>query len=370
MIKEGKFGIWEAACLTTLNIVSKILYTSTEALIIQAGTAAWYATLVSCFTALFFFFFIYQLMKRFPGKDMSEIFIAVLGNFIGKLLCILLAAYILFYASSHLREFLEMLKTYILPNTAPSIILGSFTAVTVLVAFMGIENIAKLSFICFWLVLSGIFIILILASPYYVVDYAKPFLGYGLGKTFGVGFLRCSAYEEVLILPIVAKSLQNLKDFKKAGVIGLISSGLIFSISFLLNLMAFGYTAASENLSGMFQLSRIIYFNRYFQRIEAIFIFIWVISAVLTVSIAFYASISIYCRAFNIGNHRPLLFPHAFLMFMIAIIPKNISEVLEINMTFVRQYSFPLVFVTPVLILLIAILTGKKGTENAQKNQS
>ncbi|HEX9060289.1 MAG TPA: GerAB/ArcD/ProY family transporter, partial [Clostridia bacterium] len=185
--------------------------------------------------------------------------------------------------------------------------------------------------------------------------------GYGIGKTVYQGIFRSSAYDEVVILAFIINSVHGLKNFKKAGLVSLILSGVIISTTVLCDLMAFAYTQGSENLSDLFQLSRIIYYNRFFQRVEAIFLFIWVIASIVTVATAFYISISIYCKAFRISNHRPLILPGIFLTFMVALLPENLNETVEKNILFIREYSIFVVYLIPILVLIISLILGRKG---------
>ncbi|KZL89664.1 GerAB/ArcD/ProY family transporter [Clostridium magnum] len=360
MSKGGKFSVYEGILFTTVIIVSKILYTAPTAVIRHTGTASWYTTLISCFIAIIFFLLVCMLLNRFPGKGLAKVFEAVLGKILGKTSSLFFSGYILYYAASSLREFLEMIKVYNLPNTPPSVILITFLAVSVLFAYKGIESIVRVASINCYMILLGLFIVLVMASPYYDIDYLKPYWGYGFKKSLYLGFLRSSAYEEVLTLAIIVTSLHSVKDFQKIGIISLLLSGFVISISILCYLMADQYTMGKENLSGIFQLSRIIYYNRYIQRVESVFLFIWVISSLITVSTAFYLSVRIYCESFDIADHKPILLPFALLTYVVSLQPKNISEVVDINLKFVRQYSLYLNFGVPILVLIIALIFRKK----------
>jgi hypothetical protein len=261
----------------------------------------------------------------------------------------------------NLREFLEILKAYVLPYTPPSMIFISFIAVTVLLAYLGLEVIARVSYLSIYPVLIGLAILLALAYTYYNPDNLKPFFGYGLDKTMYHGALRSSAYAEVMLLALALNALNSLKDFKKAGLISLAITGVVFSGCLILYIMTFGYTGGIENVSGLFQLSRIIYLSRFLQRVEALFLFIWIMCSVVTVSISFYMSIATYCKAFHIPSQKPIVFIFGILLFAIAILPKNISEVIEIHMKVIREYSGIWVFGGPVLLLAVAVIFGKKG---------
>ncbi len=359
--REGSFGTYEAVCLTSIMIITKIFYTSIAVIIKLEGTSGWIGTIISCITSLFLFSLICVLMKRFPNMDLTQIFEAVIGRFVGKLLTLLFSAYLLYYAASSLREFIEMIKAYNLPYTPPSFLIFGFIAVCAIVTYYGLEGIARISGIFFIPIIAALIIILLLSIPNYDLDYLKPYLGFGVKKTVTTGVLRCSAYDEVVILAFIINSVHGYKIFKKAGYTSLIIAGLTFSSNIMCNVITFMYTGGSENLSGLFELSRAIYFNRFIQRFESIFLFAWVVSSLVTVSIAFYLSINLYTKAFRIPGHRPLIFPFSFLLFMIALVPKNMSEVVQINIHFIRQFSGVIIYAVPILILLIAAIFGKRG---------
>jgi len=359
--RQGYIGTYEAVCLTSIMMITKIFYTSIAVIVKIEGTSGWYGTLISCMTSLIMFSFIFLLLKRFPHMDITQIFEAVIGRVAGKILTLLFSAYMIFYAASNVREFIEMIKAYNLPYTPPSILIFGFIAVCAIVAYYGLEGISRISAIFFVPAIIGVALILILASPNYDFDYLKPYLGYGLKKTIVTGVLRSSAYDEVVILAFIINSVHGPKICKRAGYSSILISGLTFSTNILCSILAFQYTAGSENLSGLFELSRAIYFNRFVQRLESIFLFAWVIASLVTVSIAFYLAIDIYTKAFRIPGHRPLIFPFSFILFMVALIPENMPEVVQVNIHFIRQYSGFFIYLAPIAILLLAVLFRKRG---------
>lgn len=364
MNRKGEFGIHEAVALTSMAIIAKILYTSVSTSVKSLGTTSWLMTIISCITTIVFFLFICKLMERFPEKNIIEIYKIVFGKAWGILIGAIFSAFLVFYSSSSIREFLEMIKSYNLPDTPPSVIIGVFIMVITLICYKGLEALARFSYIIFYPVLIGVCFILILASPYYTTYYIKPYLGYGLWKTVYTGFLRSSAYQEVTLLYIVTKSIHGLKDFKKSGLISIILSGVFFSITMLCYIMALGYVVGGEPVSGLFQLSRIIYYNRYFQEIESVFIFAWVLAAIQNCSLALYLAITIYCETFKIKEYRNLILPFCFLTFMGSLIPNNFPQVSDINMLIIRQYSFPLPFILPIIALIISIVLKKGGKKD------
>lgn len=360
MISEGRFGTVEAVSLTVLVLISKIFFTSISVLIRYSSTSAWYTTLISCIISIILFLFICKLINRFPQRNLTEIFDIVMGKVIGKFLSIIFVVFFIFYSGANIREFVEMIKAYILPYTPPSIIIAVFLGVVVAYSYAGIEEIAKMSYVSFVTVIVGLITILVLPCKSYSINNLAPLGGYGIKSVITLGFWRASAYSDVILLAFIINCLQKVSQFKKVGLISLSISGVIASISVICSLMAFEYPQASENVSSLFQLSRIIYISRFFQRIESVFIFIWVIASLINVSVTFYIAVSIFCKTFNVPEHRPCLFPFTYFTFMVTLMPNNLSETSELYVRFVRQYSLVITYAIPSLVLFVAVLRGKK----------
>jgi len=361
MIKEGKIGMLEAYALVTIIIITKVFYTFPLATIKRTGTAAWYCALIACASSIVFFVLLYMLLKRFPQKDLYQVFEDVLGLKIGRFFMLVFSIYFLYYTGINLSEFVNILKIYSMPFTPQEVLVIGFLIVTAAMAYVGLEGIARVAYILFYLIMAGLIFILLLAIPFYDFDYLKPWFGFGLEVTIKEGILRTSAFDTVIILAIIANSLQGLKYFKRIGLSCLLTAGAVFSICLVCILAAFQYTAGSEYISGMYHLSRIIFYSRFFQRVEAIFLFVWVFASVIAISAAFYIALSSYCRVFNITNQRPLLLPFLFLTFAFTSLPKNIAEIVDIHVRFIRGYSVFFIVLVPILVLLTAIIRGKKG---------
>lgn len=369
MNNQGQFGLFETTLFITLIITSAALYTGLAVVVKKTGTAGWYETLISCAVSIVFFLMLYLLMKRFQGMDLIEIYETVLGKIIGKVVGLIFACYLLYYTAVNLRQFIEMIKIYVLPSTKDSIIYASFMGVIILVVYKGLESIVRLSYISFFPILAGILLILVMAYPYYNPDYLKPYMGYGLGKTLTTGFLQSPVYDGVMTLGIIIKSIHGTNNLRRAGLVSLILSAIIFSISVLAYLMMFTYSVGGENVSGMFHIARTIFFSRYFQRLETVFLIPWVVTSVLTVSYGYYLSLYVYCTIFKIENYNPLIFPFSFIIYIFAAMPRNIIEFIQVNLAFARNYGLGISYGIPLLVLLIAVITGKRGEKlNAKKN--
>lgn len=365
MIKEGKFGPQEAIWLTVITISAKVFYTSPSIVSSLVGTAGWYMTLISLFAAAIGFTFTYLLLKRFPGKNIIEIFEITLGRLLGFIFSALLALLMIFIAAVRAREFSEVLKVYILPLTPMTLILILFIGTVVILNILGLETIARLSKLSIYAMATGFFIVLILGTQNYSIHRLFPILGYGIGKTIYHGVIRSSVYGEVIILAVFAGSLQGIKHIKKIGYTSLVLSGFFISLSLLAFILTFSYYVAMEVTSPMYEMATLIDYGRFLQRVDPIFLFIMTVSSLISVSVVFYAFVSIYCKMFRIQDRKPVILGASIITFTLAIAQRSISDVIFGSVQNIRDYGGLFFYIPPIISLIAAKLRKKGGEKGA-----
>jgi len=361
LIKEGKFGPQEAISLITITIVSRVFLTSPSIIARYVGTAAWYMTLISAATAALGFTFVYLLLKRFPGKNIVEIFEITLGRFLGFIFSGLLLALFLLSPATTLREFTEVMKVYVLPLSPPSYIMGFFIIGVILLGILGLETQARFSRLVAPILLFAFVAGLILASQNYDLHRLTPILGYGIKRTIHHGLTRSSAYGYAVILAVIASSLQGTKHIKKIGYISIVASGILISAALLAFTLTFPYYIAEEVTSPLYQMTTLIDYGRFIQRLDPLFIFLWNISTLIAVSLELYIAASIYCKMFRIQDIRPVIISLSIIMFTIALIPKDIETIAFGYANLIMEYGWTVLYISPIIALIVAKLRGKKG---------
>ncbi len=365
LIQEGKFGPQEAIWLTVIAITAKVFYTSPATVSGIVGTTAWYMTLISASVAAIGFAFILLLLKRFPGKGITEIFEITVGRLFGFIFSLLTAVLMLTVASVRAREYADVLKVYVMPFTPLPFIMLLFIGTAAILNTLGLETMARLSKLIIFPMIVGFLIIIALGQQNYNINRIFPILGYGIGQTVSNGIIRNSAYGEVVILAVFAPSLQGISHIKKAGYIGLALSAFFISLSLLAFILTFPYYIASEITSPMYEMATLIDYGRFLQRVDPIFLFIMTISSLISVSIVFYAFVSIYCKLFRIQDPKPVILAASIISFALSIAQKNIGEVVLGNVQSLRDYGGIIFFVPSIISLIAAKISGKGETKNA-----
>ena len=365
MIKEGKIGVQEAVALVVIATSNRVFFTAPTIVEQFVGTAGWYMSLISCITAIIFFTFIYLLLKRFPGKDLLGIYDVVFGRFIGFILSFVYATSFLAASGILLREFYEIAKSFVLPNTPISVLNGTMIIVVVMAVFLGLETIARVAKLGAFFALFMYSLLLLLSAQNYKFSNLFPLLGYGIGNTIFEGVTRSSAYSEVIVLAVIAGSLQGAKHIKKAGYLSLILSGLLVSIGILCIQMVFPFYAFQEQTAPLYSLSTLIKYGTFFQRMDPAFLTLWLIITIISSSIVFYSAVSSYCKTFRLQDRRPAIMPMAVLLFAITMVPQDLPSVIHEYIEVLRTFPIFLFYILPLAALITAILRKKKGLDNA-----
>jgi len=362
---EGKFGTQEAVWLTVCTIVAKVFFTSPSLVTSILGTSGWYMTLISAAVAAGGFWLTVKLLNRFPNMSLSEVYMRSLGRVAGFAFSLILGIYLLFVASLNIGEFQEVLRVYVFPNTPNGVIILIFAGSVLLMSLLGLESIARISKIIAFFTVAGFLAVLILSVENYEVSNLFPILGYGLDKTIINGVLRCSVYGDVIILAIFAKSLQGIQYVKRAGFIALLLSALLIFLCLLAFALCFPYYVSKEITSAMYEIATIIDYGRFVQRIEPVFLFIWVTTSMLASTTLFYSFVRLYCDAFRIYDWKPIAVAGSVILFALSLMHRDISEIAFAGVQLTRMIGIIPMFIMPVIALFIAVIRKKGGNEVA-----
>jgi hypothetical protein len=365
-MKEGRFGFLEGLSLTIIVLVSKVFYTSPMMLIKELGTAAWLGTLVSCWTSGAFFLLLYLLMKRFPGQDLFQIFELVAGKVAGRAFILLFSLYFLYYTAISIREFTSILKAYSFPYTPVSMIVIPMMLVMTAMVYVGLEGIARVAYVFVYPIFGGLFLIFILAYPFYHWEYLQPLRGYGLGTTVVTGFLRASAYDEIIILAVIINSIQGLKTFRKAGVSALVISGITISLCTACILRLFSLPQAASTFPACSIVQGYLFFTFYSKNRSSIFVSLGVFRGDHGIGSFLYCRQGLLPRVSD--QQPPAASSFLFVSERSGYLPAQQSlRDPAAPCPNRRQYSFLLIYMVPAAMLLLDAVLKRRGGKLHEK---
>ena len=109
-----------------------------------------------------------------------------------------------------------------------------------------------------------------------------------------------------------------------------------------------------------YEMARLIYLNRYIQRLEAIFILLWVIVGIIAIAICLYGSLYVLAKLFKLPTIRPLIPVAALVMVQVAMLPPDTNSVLKIEAAFFGLFCAPGAVIFPITLLAAFLFKGRR----------
>lgn len=362
-----KIGKWEIIALTMNVICTQIFLNLPRIMIESSGTAAWIQTLYVSAIAFSLFAIISKLYLKHKEMDLIDI-AEKIGGSIGRIIVgMIFTGYVFFTTIIFLREFAENLKTISLRESPISFVYVFFLACLIAGAIAGINAVARLNGFFVPIIASGFLIILFLVFPYYNFNNLLPIMGDGFNSIFITGASRVSIYTGVLILFFLKPFLKDYRDFNKVGYITLGFATVFLTLSSFVYLLVFQYPITNEGFLPIYLMANLVKFGRFFERIEAIFVFIWAMAAFLYLSTLFTFVCYLFKKTFKLTNYKPLIAAITILVFNVSLLPPNLVTSVEIETIYIRNLGWIIGFAFPLLILFIAMFFKKKKRKVGKK---
>lgn len=360
-------GIIQAASVIITVMISHIILNMPNHLITSTGSS----TILNLFYVLsissIVFYIASKIFDLFPGKDLIDICEYTGGKLLKNIFSIAICIYFITISGFVIRTFAESLVLIYFPNIDRELVILMFVAITVVMNLFGFKAISRVTLITLPIILVSIVVIFISSSSNFIPQRALPLLGYGAKETFVSGLGNIFAFSSMFIAPFLMPYIGTGKKLRKAGLISLI----IYSGYLLLGIIALLFLIPSiteiNNTLSIYILSRRVSFGQFIQRIDAIFILIWIMSIFNYLAITMHFSLNSFKKITNVKFERAMTFCFAAFLYTIALIPRTISDINLFERTAYKYASIIFVFFITMIILFCAYFKKKKSLRKGAK---
>ena len=364
-----KIGSFEAIALVCIVITNQILLNIPETIIQQSGSSAWINVIFISIVAITFTVIVCKLFERFTGKDILDVSEYVGGSTLKFIIGFVYIVIIILISATLLGYFSESLKIIYFHNTPSILIISIFLTAAILANHAGTKAISNINTIILPIGLIAMLIIFISTIKNFEYERLFPIFGYGINSTFYTGMSNIFSYGGIAFLYFLMPFLKNYNEFKKVSIISIIISSIYLLMSVISMLLVFSYVSSSDQTIAIYSLTRTIEYGRFFQRIDAIFILIWILLVMSCISILISLGINIFKKITNIGNSKELIFPFAIFIFSISLLINNVSIGRYIYEVVFKYFELVLVFGISFIILIIGNIKSKQRKSEAANHE-
>ena len=365
-MSSSKLNVLEAVMLILTIVVTHTILCLPRNILVLTKSATVINLIYISIIAILIGYFIYCLLKKFPGSDIIDISEFLGGKILKTIIGTIFIVYFIISSSILLRNFCESLK--IIYYSTTNIIL-LFIVTLCIANRLDFSATLKTNTLIVPLVLASMIFLFFANMNKFVPQRMFPLFGDGLFQTFGLGLTNLASFGGIAYLYFLPPLLKEPKYMKKVILlaVGISAIYLILCVSTLLFMFSF-FIEANE-ITPLYNATRYIEFGNFFQRLESIFLLIWILSFACYLSIVSKFSMRIFQKLTNIENKKALIDIFGLLIFGISIFPKNyaISENFE---TKIYPYLvLGIVFALSISILILANLSKKKKNNPRKENK-
>ena len=216
---------------------------------------------------------------------------------------------------------------------------------------------------CIKIILPLTFITLIFSNISLISDLDlsnfTPILGENLKATFFEGITNIFSFNIFVYFYFINNFFKEPNDFSSVIKKSYIISFILLLITTIPILNLYTNTNYSESINYLYLISRNITFGNFINRIDAIFILVWIFLILTYGSLSVYMINHLFSKLLNTQNTQNFSYISIFFISIICILPLNISNFTFLSNTIYKYLIIIIGFIYPLLILNLANLKKK-----------
>ncbi|MCL6631368.1 MAG: endospore germination permease [Alicyclobacillus herbarius] len=367
---KARIGTKELIAMMTLFVSTDTFLSFPQHATAMTLEAAWMVPLLAAVIALAIFLYVENMLrKHFYGMDIVEVTVDSLGSIAGSVLAIVLGLYFVCETAGVMRQFSEHVTTTVLPNT-PILVVGAMYTITIAyIAYHGLEGICRIAYLLMPILLVGAIGLCLLTANWWHPLMLLPIFGAGVSHILFAAASDAAVFMNVLLLCVVYPHAHNPRSLRSVGIWSIVVPALLMAGFIATYNMVFPAIETRLAAFPLYQLARIIYLGRFVQRMESIFIFLWVTVAIVRMGMSLWAAAYLFARGLHWPTPRPAIPALALLCFALSLLPADVGQAVHLVETYLIACGAIIIFGLPVLLVTIGALrrrgTSKERLERA-----
>jgi spore germination protein KB len=365
MLEKGIISNRQAKLLLIATVLPTSIFSLPALTVADAKEDAWLSVIIASLAGIIVILNTVFLGRKFPGKTLVEYCEAITGKIPGKLAGLIYIGFFLYLTAFTIREFSEFMITVFMDDMPMIVFCTSILLVCALAVFHGLEVISRLNEILIMLVIGFFLFSMLLATGELQPMRIMPFLANGIIPILKGSMHVADRMGEVIIFAFLIPYLNQTASARRAGLSSVFVLTVLFLLPVIVSILSFGAFGTSRLLFPNYMVARNIVFTDVMERIESIFMLIWIAGAFAKITICYYATVLATGQWLNLGRYHSLILPIgtviAALSFLIHI---NNAELIAFLDKIWSPYAFSIELGIPAILLIITLIR-RKGVKNS-----
>ncbi|QRG66903.1 GerAB/ArcD/ProY family transporter [Brevibacillus choshinensis] len=294
----------------------------------KAGVDSWIVLFAAGFLAMVAVSIMAYLGNRFPGQSIIHYAPLLIGRFFGTIVLVAFLVYFLVFVGTVVRISADVTKLFLLDLTPLEVIIIGMLSVSTYLVLHGINAIAR--FNEFIQPLTLFLLMLVLTQTIRDTDLGRilPVLGDGIQPLFRAFPTTFFAFMGFEILLFIQPFMEQPRSAQRASLIAVGTTMLLYVIVTILSIAVLGKTEVTlVEYPTLAIIKNIEVPGAFIERLDSIMMMVWIPFAVTTIVMFHYCASLIASQLFGLQEHRVIALLFIPVVFLIAVLPRNILEV-------------------------------------------
>jgi spore germination protein (amino acid permease) len=329
------------------------------------GIVALAAATVACLVLTYMMLF---LVRRFPEQGIFQYSQVVLGRVLGTLYNVVtIAALFTEVCLIYLHSTTSFVSTTTLVETPSWSIAGVMVVIVAIAVCYGIESIVRYNEVSYWFVTASV-ILLMLGTLHYIRVYRLfPIIVEPGPVALGTLLATTYLFDGSFLLLFLHPFIQEKRKLGKFVLWSVVMSGIYVLLVYVNTLAVFGVDLTSAVKWPTYSLARLIQFGLYIENLEGAVVMVWISSRFVKISALFYGICTGVQQTLHLKHISIPALVLAPAMLYVSMLPEN--DIITSDFTRLWGYfALSILFLGPMLLLIIAIIRGKRGKPVESEN--
>ncbi|MDK2785195.1 MAG: spore germination protein [Bacillota bacterium] len=366
--KNRQVTAYQATAIIANAIIGVALLTLPRDLARTAGTGGYMAVVLMGLTAYLGLNLYTVLGRRFSQSTLPEYGVKSLGVFFGGLLALTYAAGWLVVTALSARVFAEIVVTAVLPRVPIEVGLMVMLLLAAHLATQDVKTFARVNELFLPIIVGTFVVLLALSFSRVEVWRLLPPFGPGLREVFTGTIEATWAYPGFELVSLFIPFYAEPEKAGRAHARALFLVIFLYVAVVLAATGAFGVAELAKSQWPTLELVRLVGFLGTFERLEAPFLAVYVITVFTTSGATFFGAVFTLSGLFRLKSREGWPYLLVIPLYYLAIQPQNIVELGKVIRVFAPAW-FGFILLAPLLVLGIAAIR-KKEDKPDEANQT
>ncbi|MDP4143467.1 MAG: endospore germination permease [Bacillota bacterium] len=354
MKQESLISKYDLAITLILVMVNIRIFSLPRELVRLVGNDGWLIIIINGLISFLCIYLIYTVVKSNGYISLNDLLERNLGKVFGGIIELIFVVYAVFFTSIAMRNFIEVIKNYLLLRTPTEFILILMIFVGTYLVRSGFDVLIRYNQFVFWILYISMFLVLIFTLK--GADFSNLLPIFHNKFTDYINAIPTTAYgmEGFVIAYLL---IPNLRD--KTGIGKVISRStiyvtLIYIVVTVLCVAVFSTEQTKEILWPLITMIKTINVpGSFVERWEGVVMALWVLFYFSTFANLYYFAADVLKKTIKVEDTKISSLIIIPFIYFIALFPQNIAELYDIQTKLMPILYFVLFLVIPLLLLVV-----------------